>query len=150
MVQKFCFQILISFEYIVDNRYLLDSINNIDLTNYGQMLIYGLNKGVGRSQARYWWISAGRRLCKNRIFFHFLYKNIKTLKSKNRLYFGGLPRPSIYFWTLFCPKPVKLQFNSLFYYLLFFANASFTLVLIFLLMEINELKNKVWIFYMLH
>jgi hypothetical protein len=77
-----------------------------------EMLTSGLDKGVGGSRPGCRRISAARQVLKIEfIFFSFsLQKHEKSKKSKNRLYFGGPPRPGIYLWTMFCPKLVKLQF----------------------------------------
>jgi hypothetical protein len=68
----------------------------------------GPGQGVGRS-----WLAAKFLKIKSFFFSFFLQKHEKSKKSKNRVYFGGPPSQSteigIYFWTLFCPKLVKLQ-----------------------------------------
>jgi hypothetical protein len=81
------------------------------------MLIYGLDKGVSGSWLGCRQISASRQISKNRkFFFSFSLQNMKNPKILKIEYISAahrvnLPRLGIYFWTLFCPELVKLQFT---------------------------------------
>jgi hypothetical protein len=84
---------------------------NPDLTNYGQNAYLWIGRGcVGGSEPGCQWVLAGRQISKNR-FFHFSLQNPKIdyILAARRV---NPPRPSVYFWTFFCPELVKLMLYS--------------------------------------